>query len=219
MNKIVWIDLETGGLNDEVINLEEPIILPNGRKIEHVSGSQYYPILEIGIVITDNDLNILDTYQAEIKNNKRVLDKMDAWCMDQHNKTGLIQKSLKSEKTIEQVTKEAVDFLNKHDLPKRVPMAGSSIHFDHEFIRQQMPELNSKFSHQHIDVTSLYKLYQTKYPEVTKTITEMRKQTTHLVIDDIKDSIKIAKMYSDLMPKYTVEDLLQNKMNNKRKPN
>ena len=102
MNKIVWIDLETGGLNDEVINLEEPIILPNGRKIEHVSGSQYYPILEIGIVITDNDLNILDTYQAEIKNNKRVLDKMDAWCMDQHNKTGLIQKSLKSEKTIEQ---------------------------------------------------------------------------------------------------------------------
>ena len=40
MNKIVWIDLETGGLNTEVVKLDEPIILPNGRKIEHVSGSQ-----------------------------------------------------------------------------------------------------------------------------------------------------------------------------------
>ena len=218
MNKIVWIDLETGGLNTEVVKLDEPIILPNGRKIEHVSGSQYHPILEIGIVITDNDLNIIDTYQAEIKNSRRVLEKMDAWCIEQHNKTGLTKRSLNSEKTIEQVTQEAVEFLNKHDLPKRIPMAGSSIHFDHEFIRQQMPELDSKFSHQHIDVTSLHNLYKVRFPEVAEKVRALKSETTHLVIDDIKDSIKIAKMYSDLMPKYTVEELLENKIK-KRKPN
>jgi oligoribonuclease len=214
MSKIVWIDLETGGVNDDRIKIENPILMPNGKKIEHIAGSQYYPILEIGIIITDNDLNVLDQYQSEIKNTKQSINKMNQWCIDQHNKTGLTQRSLNSNKTIEQVESECIDFLAKQGLPKRVPMAGSSIHFDHEFITHQMSALSSKFSHQHIDVTSLHNLYKNKHPKIAEQVIDLKSNVTHLVIDDIKDSIQIAKLYSSLIKKeeYTVEELLTNKI-------
>lgn len=219
MSKIIWIDLETGGVNDDRIELENPILMPNGKKIEHISGSQYYPILEIGIIVTDNDLNVIDQYQAEIKNSKHSLNKMNQWCVDQHKSTGLTQRSLNSTKTITQVESECIDFLNKHGLPKRVPMAGSSIHFDHEFITHQMHELSKKFSHQHIDVTSFHNLYKDKHPDIAEQVRELKSNVSHLVIDDIKDSIKIAKLYSSLIKKeeYSIEDLLNNKTK-KNKP-
>ena len=100
MSNIVWIDLETGGVNDDKIKLKNPIVMQNGKKIEHISGSQYYPILEIGIIVTDNDLNVIDQYQAEIKQSKLALEQMNDWCIAQHEKTGLTQRSLNSTKTI-----------------------------------------------------------------------------------------------------------------------
>ena len=213
MSNIVWIDLETGGLNDDKIKLDEPIQMPNGRVIEHISGSQYHSILEIGIVITDNDLNPLAEYQAEIKQSKLAMKKMDKWSIEQHAKTGLTQRCLDSNKTLEQVEQECIDFLNENGISERTPMAGSSIHFDHEFIIHQMPNLASKFSHQHIDVTSLHNLYKYKYPEIAQQVKDLKSNVTHLVIDDIKDSIKIADLYSALIPKeeLTIKDVLLNK--------
>ena len=218
MSNIVWIDLETGGVNDAKIKIPEPILMPNGKKIEHVSGSQYYPILEIGIIITDNNLNIIDQYQAEIQQSKLMLRNMNDWCINQHEKTGLTDRCLNSNKTLEQVELECLSFLNKHGFSKRTPMAGSSIHFDHEFITHQMGDLSSKFSHQHIDVTSLHNLYKVKYPELAEQVRELKSNVSHLVIDDIKDSIQIAKIYSSITKKedLSLEDLLKNKIKNNK---
>ena len=213
MSNIVWIDLETGGVNNMKIELPEPIFMPNGKKIDHIAGSQYYPILEIGIIITDNDLNIISEYQAEIKQSKLMLRNMNDWCIKQHAETGLTERSLHSKKSLEQVEMECVSFLNKNGFSKRTPMAGSSIHFDHEFITHQMGDLSSKFSHQHIDVTSLHNLYKEKYPELAEKVRDLKSNVSHLVIDDIKDSIEIAKIYSSIAKKedLTLEDLLTNK--------
>lgn len=177
--------------------------------------------MEIGIIITDNKLNVLSEYQAEIKQSNLALKNMSEWCIDQHGKTGLTQRSLNSTKTMEQVQQECIDFLNENGISERKPMAGSSIHFDQEFITHQMPELASKFTHQHIDVTSLHNLFKEEYPELAQKVRDLKSNVTHLVIDDIKDSIKIAEIYSSIAQKeeLSIEELLTNKVKkNKNKP-
>lgn len=43
-----------------------------------------------------------------------------------------------------------------HRLPEReYTLAGSSVHFDHGFIRQHMPNLNKRFSYRHYDVSAV----------------------------------------------------------------
>ena len=75
-------------------------------------------------------------------------------------------------------------------------------------------DLSSKFSHQHIDVTSLHNLYKVKHPEFAEQVRELKSNVSHLVIDDIKDSIQIAKIYSSIAKKedLSLEDLLKNKV-------
>jgi len=216
-NNIVWIDLETGGFNSAKIKLPEPILMPNGKKIESISGSQYYPILEIGIIITDNNLNIIDQYQSEIRQSRLALKNMNEWCIEQHGKTGLMKRSLESDKSIERVEAECLSFLSKNGFSEKTPMAGSSIHFDHDFISQQMEKLSAKFTHQHIDVTSLHNFYKVKYPDLANKVRELKSNVSHLVIDDIKDSIEIAKIYSLITDReeLSLEDLLKNKNKNK----
>lgn len=83
MSKInlIGLDLETGGLNGYET-------LPNG---ERVHGALHYPILEVGMLICDEKLNINEEFSVGIFN-ESTLERMNPWAVDQHTKSGLIDR-------------------------------------------------------------------------------------------------------------------------------
>jgi oligoribonuclease len=167
-----WIDLEMTGLD---VDNEE--------------------IIEIATIVTDQDLNIIDIGpDLVIKTKQIVLDNMDDWNTNQHTKSGLVDKVLKSNVTISQAEQITLDFLSKYLNPKESPLCGNTVSHDRKFLFKYMPTLESFFSYRHLDVTSIKLLNNYWYPSIKQS---NKKESLHLALEDIKDSIAELKFYKD----------------------
>ena len=101
-NNLVWLDLEMTGLNPE----EDCII-------------------EIATVITDNQLNLLAEGPVMALNQpETVLAAMDDWNMDQHTRSGLLQRVRGSEYSEADAEKLTLEFLRKYVPAGVSPMCG-----------------------------------------------------------------------------------------------
>ena len=88
------------------------------------------------------------------------------------------------------IEKRALSFILDNDL-RGLPMLGSSITFDREILRAQMPHLLDAFHYQSVDATSYYLV-------VKKTLEKANaiysgKETDHRVISDILDSADLVE--------------------------
>lgn len=167
---LIWIDLEMTGL--------EPL---SDR------------IIEIATIVTDKNLNILDEGPSVIiHQSDDMLGGMDEWCTNQHGKSGLTERvhnSSISEETAEAVT---LAFLNKYVPEGRSPMCGNSICQDRRFLARWMPALEVFFHYRNLDVSTLKELASRWAPEVLE---GFKKESNHLAMDDIRDSIEELKYY------------------------
>ena len=175
MNKktnLIWIDLEMTGLVPEKDN-----------------------IIEIATVVTDAELNILaEGPSIAIHQNNKHLDNMDEWNTRQHNKSGLVQRVKESEISENEAEKQTLDFLMKYVDPGASPMCGNSICQDRRFLYNYMPKLEKFFHYRHIDVSTLKELAIRWKPDV---VTTSFKQSKHLALSDIYDSINELKYYRE----------------------
>ncbi len=169
-DNLIWIDLEMTGLN------------PDQDRI-----------IEIATAVTDKDLNliaegpVLAVHQADA-----VLDAMDAWNTRQHGQSGLTQRvraSTLSERDAELAT---LQFLAQHVPPNSSPMCGNSICQDRRFLYRWMPELERYFHYRNLDVSTLKELARRWAPAVAEGYT---KSSTHLALDDVRDSINELRHY------------------------
>ena len=167
---LIWIDLEMTGLDP----LEDRII-------------------EIATVVTDKNLKILEEGPTlAVKQSDAMLDGMDEWCTTQHGQSGLtdrVRNSSISEGTAEAVT---LAFLEQYVPPRTSPMCGNSICQDRRFLARWMPELEEFFHYRNLDVSTLKELARRWSPEVCDGFT---KESSHLAMDDIKDSIAELQYY------------------------
>jgi oligoribonuclease len=154
-------------------------------------------IIEIATIVTDKDLKVLDEGPSiVIHQSDECLDAMDEWCTNQHGKSGLTQRvrnSSVSEATAEAVT---IAFLQKYVPPGRSPMCGNTICQDRRFLARWMPELEEYFHYRNLDVSSLKELARRWSPEVARGFS---KESSHLALDDIRDSINELKYYRKTM--------------------
>ena len=165
---LIWLDLETTGLYPE-----------------------FCKILSIAIAITDNNLNIIDTKEIMLYQNNEVLESMNEWCKQQHHKSGLISK-VKQSKIIEiEAEQLVIDFLSKYIDSNISPMCGNTISQDRRFLKIYMSNLESYFTYQHIDVTTIKLLREAWYPDISP----FNKDISHLALDDIINSINELKYY------------------------
>lgn len=72
-------------------------------------------LIEIGVVITDADLNVIATQDSIVFHAEdSVLNGMDAWCLKHHGDSGLIDACKNSKITYEEADEQLLKFLQKY---------------------------------------------------------------------------------------------------------
>ncbi|MEQ3512098.1 oligoribonuclease [Pseudoalteromonas sp. BZB3] len=171
-SNLIWLDLEMTGLE------------PKTDKI-----------LEIATVITDGDLNVLaEGPVIAIHQSDELLDNMDEWCTNQHGRSGLTARCKASKFTEDDAIAQTLEFLKEWVPPGSSPMCGNSIGQDRRFLNKYMPELEAYFHYRNLDVSTVKELARRWKPEL---LSDVKKKSSHLALDDIKDSIMELKVYKE----------------------
>ena len=169
---LIWLDMEMTGLAPDS---------------DH--------IIELAIVITDSELNVLGEggvwviHQSEV-----ILDGMDAWNKRTHGKSGLIERIKMSTSHESEVEQSALEYLKRFVPPNTSPMCGNSICQDRRFMAKWMPELESYFHYRNLDVSTLKELAKRWKPE---TIKGLVKKGKHEALADVEESIDELKYYRE----------------------
>ena len=169
---LIWIDLERTGLNPDVER-----------------------IIEIATIVTDTNLNILAEGPVfAIHQDEGLINNMDKWNTNQHHKSGLIERVNKSTITEKQAEQATIEFLSNWVAHGASPMCGNTIGQDRRFLCKYMPELERYFHYRNLDVTTIKILAQRWAPNIAQAHT---KDSQHLALQDIKDSIEELIFYRD----------------------
>jgi oligoribonuclease len=169
-NNLCWLDMEMTGLDP-----------------------QHDKIIEIAMIITDKDLNILAQSPIyAIHQSDDVLNNMNQWCITTHARTGLTERVRQSQYTEEQVENELLAFMQTWLPEKTSPMCGNTIHQDRRFMARYMPRLEAYFHYRNLDVSTLKELARRWHPTVYKGIV---KKGSHQALDDILESIEELRYY------------------------
>ena len=183
-NRLVWVDVETTGLD------------PNNDAL-----------LEIAWIITDNDLNTIveKSYVREgayldFKDGEETfvtffgIDKlymMEHIVQKMHTKNGLLNE-LKGGRPLFFIESEFRTDIEEHTTLHNAPMAGNSAGFDRAFLKVHMPSIDPIVNFRNVDVSSLNILAKKWYP---KALEGFKKGRSHRALDDIKESIAELKHY------------------------
>nr|VFJ56660.1 MAG: oligoribonuclease [Candidatus Kentron sp. FW] len=169
-DNLIWIDLEMTGLD------------PSSNRV-----------IEIATVITNPFLDVLaEGPVLAVHQSDQILGKMDAWCTDQHGKSGLtdrVRRSTHREAEAEQMT---LDFVSRYVPEGESPMCGNSISLDRRFLLRYMPKLAAYFHYRNLDVSTLKELCKRWAPDIYQ---GFEKKNSHLALDDIHESIDELKYY------------------------
>lgn len=168
---LIWIDLEMTGLDPEVDR-----------------------IIEIATVITDTHLNLLaEGPVMAIHQTDEMLNNMDEWCTNQHGKSGLTQRVRDSDVTESDAQKRTLNFIKQFVNEGKSPMCGNSIYQDRRFLAKYMPDLNNYCHYRNLDVSSIKILAERWKPDIP----QFTKDSQHLALADINDSIEELKYYRE----------------------
>ncbi len=167
---LIWIDLEMTGL------------VPEQNRI-----------IEIATIVTDANLEVLaEGPVLAVRQSDADLAAMDEWNTRQHGQSGLVRRVRDSRVSEAEAEKQTVAFLNQWVPANKSPMCGNSICQDRRFLARWMPALEKHFHYRNLDVSTLKELCQRWAPDVAR---GFNKESTHLALADIRDSITELKYY------------------------
>jgi oligoribonuclease len=171
-DNLVWIDLEMTGLD------------PGKDRI-----------IEMATLVTDKHLSILaEGPVLAVQQSDAALAGMDEWNTTQHTGSGLVERVRNSTTSERDAEQQTLAFLRQYVDPSCSPMCGNGICQDRRFLSRYMPDLAAFFHYRNLDVSSLKILAQLWVPEVAA---RLNKQSTHLALADIHDSIRELRFYRE----------------------
>ena len=167
MDNLIWVDIETGGLD------------PHHDKI-----------LEIAVVITDKDFNVICPAHYVIHRSENYLAGMSTWCKKVHTMNGLIDECINSRMRLTEVEGLLIHMIDEYAF--NMPLCGNSVHFDRKFLEHYMPAFMHHVSYSNVDVSTLYELVGRWAP--TK-LSKVEKTSNHRALNDVVSSIDELKFY------------------------
>jgi len=170
-DRLVWIDCEMTGLD---LDKDE--------------------LVEIAVVITDYDLNVLDPgLDIIIKPDASALENMGDFVRNMHTTSGLIEEIPNGVSAAEaefQVIEYILKFIPED---QKAPLAGNSIGTDRAFLTRYMPRLDKHLHYRNVDVSSIKELARRWYPRVY--FNAPAKDGGHRALADILESIRELAYY------------------------
>ncbi|KAF0192077.1 MAG: orn [Gammaproteobacteria bacterium] len=171
-DNLIWIDLEMTGLD-----------------------TARDQIIEIATIVTDGALNtVAEGPVLAVHQPAAVLEAMDDWNRNQHGNSGLIARVRQSTVTAAEAERQTTEFLEQHVPAGKSPMCGNSICQDRRFLYRLMPDLERFFHYRNLDVSTVKELAMRWAPAVAAGV---EKKSTHLALDDIRDSIRELQYYRE----------------------
>lgn len=168
--KILWLDSETGGLDEH----EQPMI-------------------EIGVKITGRDLIEVARFRRVLFVTPDQIQKFSPVALDMHQKSGLISE-LANGVSIDVAERELIEFIKTHYKPgEPIVPAGNSIHFDRRFMKRHMPTAEALLHYRNFDISSVKIAMQVAFG------IEVEKQYAHFALDDIDLSIAELNSYLEFL--------------------
>lgn len=163
---IFWIDMEMTGLDD-----------------------QKDSILEVAVVITDQELNVLEKYDTVVFQLPEVVAGMNDWCKKTHGESGLTA-AIPNGKSLQQVEEEVLALIGRHfSSGEKVVLAGNSVGNDRRFVDRYMPKMARRLHYRLIDVSSFKEIFRERYG------LEFKKSDKHRASADIHESIAELAFY------------------------
>jgi oligoribonuclease len=170
-DRLVWIDCEMTGLELEVDEL-----------------------VEIAVVITDFELNILDPgYSVVIKPDQSALDNMGEFVTNMHQTSGLLEE-IPNGVSVADAEFQVIEYIQRF-VPdeSKAPLAGNTIGTDRAFLARYMPRLDAHLHYRNVDVSSIKELARRWYPRVY--FNAPSKHGGHRALADILESVRELAYY------------------------
>lgn len=156
-------------------------------------------IIEICCMITDGNLNLIDTvgYESTVYVPKKVLDNMNEWCVNQHGQSGLTAKILANpHQTLAKVQDELLAYIQSYiPEPRTSLLAGNSVHMDKFFMMKEFPKVIDHLHYRLVDVSSIMEVGFRHNPALMKLFP--KKKGNHTAKSDILESINQLRWYRD----------------------
>ena len=173
--RLYWLDLETTGLDPNADNILEIAVAVS--------------VLERPFEATDA-MSVVLRYPSA--NGSKGVPSLHPVVEEMHTKNGLLAECRRSllgiadvEESLLSIVPETTD---REDMPT---LAGSSVHFDHAFLRAKMPRLAARFSHRHYDVSAVKLFCQ------SLGMGKLPKAEAHRAAADIRESIAHAEQCAE----------------------
>lgn len=193
LQPIVWMDVETTGLDESDIPLE------------------------IAIAITDTNLNVMWSIESLLidpaSTDQESWDgflAIDGYVRNMHSESGLIVDIMEEHpQPRNAVEARLCHFLMDYHI-EEAPLAGNSVHFDRKVLQRWFPRFESMLHYRNIDVSSFKELFRRWYP---LTMGELPKvpddEKAHRSWPDLLASIEELKWYGKVfLPNRTDDELM-----------
>lgn len=162
-------------------------------------------VLELGMAHFDQDLNMLDMFQSLVLTRISLKYIEDGWdrndfAYKMHDNSGLLADldalgNPGPEVDPVEVSRRAVQWLQTRGVTKgmKVPMTGSSVHFDKEWLTFHMPQLTEMFGYRTIDASGMREYTRVVAPDLASKIDADTKSANqeHRVMPDILDTVQL----------------------------
>ncbi|MCU1582624.1 MAG: oligoribonuclease [Microbacteriaceae bacterium] len=170
-DRLVWIDCEMTGLDVEIDEL-----------------------VEVAVVITDFDLNILDPgFNIVIKPDQSALDNMGEFVREMHTMSGLLE-AIPDGVSLADAEFAVHEYILKFvPAEQQAPLAGNTIGTDRTFLAKYMPRVDRHLHYRNVDVSSIKELSRRWFPRVY--FNAPAKDGGHRALADILESIRELEYY------------------------
>lgn len=151
-------------------------------------------LIEVAVVITDADLNIVDPgIDVLITPPAEALEGMNDFVRQMHTSSGLLDE-LPSGTTMEDAQQQVLDYIRHFvPIPKKALLAGNSVGTDKMFLEANMPLVIDHLHYRLVDVSSIKELAKRWYRKAFEEAPV--KHGGHRALADILESIQELEYY------------------------